>query len=279
MKTQLGAIPFASTFQRIALLSIALTCSGLLMAQSLEVIQLKFRTANELIPVLQPMLESGGVLTGQDYQLFVRTSSQNLLQLKQAIAQLDREPRNLLVSVRQGTRSEMTKQGVDASVSARAQNQNGTWRTGANANVQADAAGSHTVEDAVSSVRLLEGGSAFIATGTSVPMVSAIFSRNDRHHVDTGAAIEYHDVASGFAVTPRVNGSRVVLQIDQQSQHLEGGAIRSQSLGTEVSGALGEWIELGGVTESENSRERGLANGSYATNSDVRTLWVKVEAQ
>jgi type II secretory pathway component GspD/PulD (secretin) len=279
MKRLRGAIPFASTFLRIALLSIALTYSGLVMAQSLEVVQLKFRTANEVIPVLQPMLESGGVLTGQDYQLFVRTSSQNLQQLKQAIAQLDREPRNLLVSVRQGTRSEMTKQGADASVQARAQNQNGTWRTGANASVQADAGGSRTVGDAVSSVRLLEGGSAFIATGTSVPVVSAVFSRNDRNHVDTGAAIEYHDVASGFAVTPRVNGSRVVLQIDQQSQHLEGGAIRSQSLGTEVSGALGEWIELGGVTESEKSRERGLTNGSYATNSDVRTLWVKVEAQ
>src|SRR3954469_11941972 len=134
MKTLRGAIPFASTFLRIALLSIALTYSGLLMAQSLEVIQLKFRTANEVIPVLQPMLESGGVLTGQDYQLFVRTSSPNLQQLKQAIAQLDREPRNLLVSVRQGTRNEMTKQSADASVQARAQNQNGTWRTGANAN-------------------------------------------------------------------------------------------------------------------------------------------------
>src|SRR3954453_23108379 len=116
MKRLRGAIPFASTFLRIALLSIALTCSGLVMAQSLEVVQLKFRTASEVIPVLQPMLESGGVLTGQDYQLFVRASPQNLQQLRQALAQLDREPRNLLVSVREATRSEMQTRSAEADV-------------------------------------------------------------------------------------------------------------------------------------------------------------------
>ena len=272
------AIPFA-LWQRVFLLSVALTCSTLAVAQSLEVIQLKFRTAGEVIPVLQPMLESGGVLTGKDYQLFVRTSPQNMQQLRQALAQLDREPRNLLVSVREATRSEMQTRSAGADVQAGAQNRNGTWRTQGSVSGQANATGNHTAAEAVSSVRLLEGGSAFISTGQSVPVVTAVFSRSDRKRASTGAAFEYHDVTSGFAVTPRINGNRVVLQIDQQSQQLEGGAIRSQSLGTEVSGALGEWIELGGVTESGNSHERGLMSGGYATNSDARTIWVKVEAQ
>jgi type II secretory pathway component GspD/PulD (secretin) len=249
------------------------------MAQSLEVIQLKFRTAGEVIPVLQPMLESGGVLTGKDYQLFVRTTPQNLQQLRQALVQLDRQPRTLLVSVREATRREMQARSADADVQVGAQNQNGTWRTQGSVSAQVNATGNHTVAQAVSSVRLLEGGSAFIATGQSVPVVTAVFSRSDRKRASTGAALEYHDVTSGFAVTPRTNGNRVVLQIDQQSQQLEGGAIRSQSLGTEVSGALGEWIELGGVTQSGNSHERGVMNGGYATNSDARTIWVKVEAQ
>lgn len=272
------AMPF-SPWKTLLLLCVALTCSSGALAQSLEVIQLKYRSASEVIPVLQPMLESGGVLTGKDYQLFVRTSPQNLQQLKQALVQLDREPRNLLVSVREATREEMRARTANAEIQAGAQNQNGTWRTQGSVSARADAAGAHTAADAVSSVRLIEGGSAFISTGTSVPMVTAVFTRGDRKRVDTGAALEYHDVTSGFSVTPRVNGDRVVLEIDQQSQQLEGGAIRSQSLGTQVSGALGEWIELGGVMESENSRERGVASGRYATNSDARTVWVKVDAQ
>ena len=47
------------------------------LAQSLEVIDLKYRTAAEVIPVLQPLLEQGGALTGQDYKLFVRASAAN----------------------------------------------------------------------------------------------------------------------------------------------------------------------------------------------------------
>ena len=277
-KTLHDAKPFV-LFQRVVVLCVALICSSPLLAQSLEVIQLKFRTATEVIPVLQPMLESGGVLSGRDYQLFVRTSPQNMQQLRQALAQLDREPRNLLVSVREATRDEMQTRGAQANVRAGVQAENGTLRTQGSASVHGDASGTHTASDAISSVRLMEGGSAFISTGTSVPMVTATFSRNDRKHVDTGAAVEYHDVVSGFTVTPRINGDRVVLQIDQQSQRLEGGAIRSQSLGTEVSGTVGQWIELGGVTESDNSRERGAVSGQYATNSDARTLWVKVETQ
>ena len=34
------------------------------LGQSLEVIDLQYRTAAEVIPVLQPLLEQGGVLTG-----------------------------------------------------------------------------------------------------------------------------------------------------------------------------------------------------------------------
>ncbi len=270
---------FASRCYRPMLVLLALICSTFASAQSLEVIQLKYRTADEVIPVLQPMLESGAVLTGKDYQLFVRTSPTNLQQLRQALAQIDRAPRNLLVSVREATRSDIQKERIAASAQAGAKEQNGRWQTQGNVSMQADNARSRTSGDAVSSVRLLEGGSAFISTGASVPMVSAVFARKGARGIAGGAAVEYQNVSSGFAVTPRVNGERVVLEIDQQSQRLEGGAIRSQSLGTQVSGALGEWIQLGGVMQSEDSREHGIGSKRYSTNSDARTLWVKVEAQ
>jgi type II secretory pathway component GspD/PulD (secretin) len=249
------------------------------IAQSLEVIQLKYRTADEVIPILQPMLESGGALTGQDYRLFVRTSPQNLRQLREAVVQIDREPRNLLVSVREATRSEVEADQAGVNARGQARESNGNWRTQGTIGAQIGSNKSSTTGDAVSSVRLIEGGSAFIATGSSVPVVTSVFAHSGRGRVAGGAAIDYRDVTSGFSVTPRVNGARVVLEIEQQSQKLEGGAVRSQTLATQASGALGEWIELGGVSESADSRERRLASGRYSTNSDARTLWVKVEAQ
>src|SRR6187431_168502 len=85
------------------------------LAQSLEVIDLKYRTAAEVIPVLQPLLEQGGALTGQDYKLFVRTSSGNLSQLRSAVAQLDKQQRQMLVSVRRSTAQDIQREQASAS--------------------------------------------------------------------------------------------------------------------------------------------------------------------
>ena len=111
--------------QRLAggLISICLIACPVL-AQSLEVIDLKYRTAAEVIPVLQPPMEQGGALSGQDYKLFVRTSPANLQQLRAALAQIDRQPNQLLVSVRRSTQQqiELERAQVSGTVSNRGAN-------------------------------------------------------------------------------------------------------------------------------------------------------------
>ena len=90
--------PLGRTVQPLAwvLISVCLIACPVL-AQSLEVIDLKFRTAAEVIPVLQPLVEQGGALTGQDYKLFVRASPANLQQLRAALEQIDRKPNQFVI--------------------------------------------------------------------------------------------------------------------------------------------------------------------------------------
>ena len=59
--------------------------------------------AEELIPILQPLVEPGGVITGTGDTLFVRTSAANLGQLREALATLDRAPRQLFITVGQSS--------------------------------------------------------------------------------------------------------------------------------------------------------------------------------
>src|SRR6187431_1126785 len=108
--------PLGRTVQPLAwvLISVCLIACPVL-AQSLEVIDLKYRTAAEVIPVLQPLVEQGGALTGQDYKLFVRTSSGNLAQLRSAVAQLDKQQRQMLVSVRRSTALDIQQEQASAS--------------------------------------------------------------------------------------------------------------------------------------------------------------------
>jgi type II secretory pathway component GspD/PulD (secretin) len=250
-------------------------------AESLQVIDLRHRTAQEVIPVLQPLLEPGAALSGQDYKLFVRTSSANLAEIRAALAQIDRRPRQLLVSVRHSAQEELEHQHESVS---------GTITTGdavgsvnehphrrSGVTIRATDTNDGMSGDGVASVQVLEGASALIATGSSVPIVTTVAAGGGRRPWAVSSS-SFRDLSSGFVVTPRVNGELVVLDIEQQHEAVDRGQIETQRLTTQMTARLGEWVQLGSLSESATSERRGMLNRSYQTRSDERTIWVKVDA-
>lgn len=238
------------------------------LAQSLEVVDLKYRTAAEVIPVLQPLLDKGGVLTGQDYKLFVRTSPGNLRQLRAALEQIDRKPNQLVVSVRRSTEQDIQRER--ARVSGTVSNR------GADVSVSATASTDRDRSGGIASVQVIEGNSALISSGNDVPIVTSVIAGAGRRPF-AGATTSYRNVSSGFMVTPRVNGAQVVLDIAQQDERVANGSIQTQRLTTQVSGALGEWIRLGGVSETSSTQSSGIISRQYSTQSDSRDIWIKVD--
>ncbi len=237
-------------------------------AQGLEIIDLRYRTAPEVIPVLQPLLESGGAISGSDYKLFVRASAANVAQIKRALEQLDRQPRSLVVSVRRASRQTIEHEAASASVVL--------GNRGSGATVRATDAASQRQDSSISSVQVLEGASAFIATGQSVPFVTAVMAGGYRPWI--GSSTTYRDVNSGFLVTPRISAQGVTLDIEQQAQQLGANqSVDTQRITTQTSGRLGQWIALGGVSESASSQSSGVLSRQYATRSDDLEVWVKVE--
>src|ERR1051325_10507717 len=81
---------------------------------SLEIIDLRHRTAEQVIPVLKPLVEPGGSLSGQGTQLFVRTSTANLPDLRRALESIDRPAKRLQVSVRFDDASSRSRSGFDS---------------------------------------------------------------------------------------------------------------------------------------------------------------------
>jgi type II secretory pathway component GspD/PulD (secretin) len=252
-----------------SLISVCLI-AGPVLAQSLEVLDLKYRTAAEVIPVLQPLLEQGGALTGQDYKLFVRASPSNVRQLRAALEQIDRKPNQLMVSVRRSTEQEIQRERAEVSgvVSNR----------GAEVSVRATSSSDRDRGGGVASVQVIEGNSALISSGSDVPIVTSAAAGVGRRRTWAGATTSYRPVSSGFLVTPRVNGTQVVLDIEQQDERVTNGSIHTQRLTTQVSGPLGQWIRLGGVSETSSSQQRGILSRQYSTQSDAREIWVKVDA-
>jgi len=77
--------------------------------QVLEVIPLGYRQAEDVIPMLRPLLAPGGTLTGMKNQLIVRTTPSNLAELKQVLAIADAAPRRLMISVRQASGMDVSR--------------------------------------------------------------------------------------------------------------------------------------------------------------------------
>jgi type II secretory pathway component GspD/PulD (secretin) len=64
--------------------------AGAVQAQqtTLEVITLNYRNAEEVIPILKPLLAPEGTVTGLNNRLVVRTTPGNLAELKQVLAMI-----------------------------------------------------------------------------------------------------------------------------------------------------------------------------------------------
>ena len=106
------------------LLLVGLACAGAGAASAaddeIRVLPLKHRTAEEVIPLLRPLLAPGDALTGTDYRLIVRTSDKNLKEIERVLAQIDAARRTLRITVRQTLADEHATERHELSGTARA---------------------------------------------------------------------------------------------------------------------------------------------------------------
>ena len=237
---------------------------------SLEVIELRHRTAEQVLPDLRPLLEPGGVLTGQRNQLIVRTSARNFDEIRRALDALDRPARRLVISVR------FDEAGTDARSAFAASAVVSTQ--GAAARLQAQEERSRAAERVDQRVQVLEGGRAVIATGQTRPVPHTEILGSPGTQVRRQTVI-VQDIATGYEVVPRVSGNTVFLEIAPQRQAPGPipGSVQGYGAATTASGRLGEWFELAGIAEARARDDRGLLAGSSARATESRRIWVRVD--
>ncbi len=242
---------------RLALASLLAGHAGLAAAQySLEVIALRHRTAEQVLPALRPLLGPGGTLSGQANQLIVRASPANLADIRAALESIDRPLRRLHILVRfEDSLAERT-QGFEAG---------GTiGNRGSRVDIQARDSSARADERVDQRLLVLEGSLARIQTGMSRPVQSRQYIKTPGGVVSQEVVV-VQDLTTGFDVVPRVHGERVDLEV------------LSQRASTTVSARFGEWTEIGAITASTARDDRGIASASRSSAAESRRIWVKVE--
>jgi hypothetical protein len=264
----------------LALVAVTLVAA----ARELEIIELRHRLAEEIVPIVQPLLEPGGVLTGADRVLFLNTSPANVEQIRQAVEMLDRRPRQLMVTVGQGTvtRDDRTAVGGTATVGS------GEVQVGVNARPGDDPgvavgvrSGSERAElQNTSSVRTLEGTETYIALGQLVPLTTTQVVPGQRRPLAV-TSTEMREVSTGFYATVRLHGERVTLEVSPRQQRLRGAStapvIETAGLVSTIGGSLGEWIALGAVQEAASGDTAGLLVWGRRSAESQYSAWVRVD--
>ena len=233
--------------------------AGLMMLLSLsaladtQVITLQNRTSADLLAVAQNFIGKDGNVTVYGNQLIVEAPAQKIQGLEDLLSQLDTPARRLLIT-------------VDTSDSN---------LPDSNSNTRVYSTASR--DGGVQQIQATEGVPALIQTGQSIPQTSTQTDAYGRLSAQTA----YRNVTKGFYITASVTGETVHLAIstnrDRMSQE-QPDVVNVQSTDTQVSGPLGQWITVAGISGQNLAGQQGKTR-TYSTQSrDDMTLRVKVDA-
>jgi len=238
----------------------------------IQVVPLRYRTAEQLLPLLEPLVNKPGTVSGSQGDLIIRASRSNLADIMKVLGTLDRAPRRLLITVRHDAPGDQSADGT-ALQGDRAASGRRVYGTGALAN-----------DRHAQRLHVDEGSEATIHVGQFVPVTSRRTVRRiaaGRVWEDTVEATEYRDVLTGFTVKPRLLGDVVSLELIPQLDTSGTQGRRSmhvQRLATTVSGRLGEWIELGAVLAGDAVDSGASSYGTRSVREDTRRILVRVDA-
>lgn len=264
----------------VLIAALALASAPPAVAQRLvtEVIPIGYRPVEELLPIIRPLVPPPGGVSGIYDKIVIKSTPENIAEVKAVIAELAGPPRNLLITVSDDIQG-YTRQH-DARLFGSARSGDVVVSSGRKPDpsaggiiIRGDQGGGQLSQqesgaqlDGQKRVRVLEGREAFISTGQSILL---------SHDYGT----RYVDASSGFYVRARVTGDSVRLDISPRRSafNADDGTIEFQDVATSVSGRTGEWIPIAGVDSSTRRDTKELTAASSNIGISSSTVFLKVD--
>lgn len=264
----------------LACLSLCATLWCLPVQAATELITLNYRTADEVAGIVQSMLEGQGKVSTYGNQLVVNAPPAKIEEVRAFLNQLDTPPRRLMISVDSSDSASGETEGyrVDGSLSAgNGEVVIGRGEIQGRDQVRIIRRSTDSRSGGIQQIQATEGYPALIQVGHSVPLTNTTVGPYGQVYQQT----QYQSVTRGFYVTASLSGQMVHLSISSHNDrlsHSQPGVIDVQSADTRVSGRLGEWIQLGGVSEQSQQSGDGFLRRYSTQGGSDSSLRIKVDA-
>ena len=272
--------------RRRLLVAVVLLYAAAASAQVVRVYVVKHRTAEELAPLVASAVgDDARVITDRRTNQLVLSGSPRAVESALALlTTLDVRTRMVRLHYEARSAGELASGGV--SIAWRAGGGalrvgEVSWPNGAAAlAIGAETDASRRTSRLAGELRILEGRSGRIASGTSLPITSRRIQRGARGET-VEESTHFVTAESGFEATPRVLGDgRVELALRPFDASVRrDGAIERTGADTVVVLAPGATVALGGIVREESQRHGSFssAGGSGVSQESLLLLTVEVE--
>lgn len=257
-----------------ALLIITLLLSSLAVANDeIHTISLKHRLASELLPQVEAFLPETATIRAYDNLLILKSDRATLANVQQLLEKLDKPQQGLIVTVMRSSETIGHQHGgsnrvdIEAGADVNASVAINRWSTSDRDN-QNQQYRARTVSNYPVSINLGED----IAQQQQLVFIG-------RHGVAVADDTRYISTANGFQALPQLlPDGQVRVEIHPFFSKLSrvDGDIRSSDVITTVVGRLGDWLEIGRITDNAEAEQSGVTNyRSHGERSQI--LYLKTE--
>jgi type II secretory pathway component GspD/PulD (secretin) len=265
------------------LILFALLVSFAFLAQAeteFKIITLQHRFANDLLPIIEPMVGAEGTATGIRNQLILRATPERMREIETTVAELDAARVNRRITVNSSNQSRTLRERIEASGKVNVGNvtigndRNVKPNTG---NIEIENRTSNTHLNSSQFLNVLDGERAFIRVGQAVPFTQEWVNIIGRY-IQIDRTTDWHDVTTGFAVRPRTIGNQVELEITPRIARMNSlGYIDFEELSTIVRVSLGEWVDIGSAMQNHDDVSRKILGFQNTASQQYSNLVIKVD--
>ncbi len=276
----------------VVLFLLLLAPSGAGFAEVLRILELEHRPAEEILPVIRPLLGRGDAASASGFKLIVRAAQPATLdEIERVVRTLDVPRAALTLVVRYAAVSDRTRThgGVSGEAAlgdrTRVVITEGESAPGG-AVVEHKGLRLHGVEttttasrETVQSLRVMDGQRAYIQVGQSIPHIQQVLVLAGKQAI-LSQGVSLQQATTGFEVLPRVRGEQVLLEITPRVGSVDDpalGLVRLTELATTVTVRRGEWVDLGALAGTGEAVRRAILESGTTRSGERQTILIKVE--